>query len=79
MTGEPRRDPDPPPDIEIAAGAHARTIRFDEEPETRVQHHGDYDAETVTERENLPDEVEAGVTYRDVKVRWQTSVRVKDD
>jgi hypothetical protein len=31
-----------------------------------------------TERENLPDEVEPGVTYRDVHVRWRAAAEIKD-
>jgi hypothetical protein len=30
-----------------------------------------------TERENLPDEVEPGVTYRDVRVRWRAGARLR--
>jgi hypothetical protein len=36
------------------------------------------EAEHVSERENLPDEVEPGVTYRDVAVRWRLSARLDD-
>ncbi len=30
-----------------------------------------------TERENLPDEVEPRVTYRDVRVRWRAGAKLK--
>ena len=30
-----------------------------------------------TERENLPDEVEPRVTYRDVRVRWRAAAKLK--
>jgi hypothetical protein len=35
-------------------------------------------AESVSERDNLPDAVEPGVTYRDVSVRWRASLRLDD-
>ncbi len=35
-------------------------------------------AEYVSERENLPDEVEPGVTYRNVAVRWRLAARLDD-
>ena len=76
---KPNGEPRLPPDIEIAAGARARTVRFEDEPDTRVDFHGDYVAETVHERENLPDQIEPEVTYRDVRVRWHTSVRIDED
>jgi hypothetical protein len=30
-----------------------------------------------TERENLPERVEPGVTYRDVTVRWRAAARLE--
>lgn len=66
------------PDIEIGARVRAKTLRFEEAPDAETRFVGDYSAETVHERENLPEEVEAGVTYRDVEVRWHTSVRVEE-
>jgi hypothetical protein len=35
-------------------------------------------AESVSRRENLPDELEPGVTYRDFAVRWRVAARLKD-
>jgi hypothetical protein len=67
-----------PPDIEIGARVRARSVRFEEKPETEVKHLGDYRAATLRERENLPDEVEPGVTYEDVRVRWHTGVRIEE-
>jgi hypothetical protein len=32
----------------------------------------------VSERENLPDEVEPGVTYEDIDVRWRLWARLED-
>ncbi|HYI37356.1 MAG TPA: hypothetical protein VEX39_12150 [Thermoleophilaceae bacterium] len=65
-----------PPDIEIGASARIRRLRFEDEPDTEVRYRGDYQAETLHQRENLPDEVEPGETYRDVWVSWHTKVRL---
>ncbi len=75
------------PDVEIGAGVKARRLRFRSKPRTEVDLHGEVrtpegreEAETASgsERENLPDEVEPGVTYRDVKVRWRAAARLRD-
>ncbi len=59
------------PDIEITAYVKARELRFEEAPKTEVGFPGYPERESVsgTERENLPDEVEPGVTYRNPEVR----------
>ena len=62
------------PDIELGASVRARTLRFEEVPDTEVRYAGD--SSSVTERTNLPDEVEPGVTYRDVEVRWHSEARI---
>jgi hypothetical protein len=38
-----------------------------------------WEVETASgsERQNLPDEVEPGVTYRDVSVRWRAAARLR--
>ena len=43
----------------------AKTLRFKKVPETSVRFEGEPDVDAVSgsERENLPDEVEPGVTY----------------
>ena len=77
-----------PPDIEIGAAARARRLRFRTKPKTKVelraraQFRPDLEIEDVegesdshTERRNLPDEVEPGVTYRDVEVGWVAGAR----
>jgi hypothetical protein len=78
MTKKRRREqPGPPPaDIEIGAVAKAKKLRFNSKPETKLEFPDS--AETSgshTERKNLPDEVEPGVTYRDVEVRWRARRR----
>jgi hypothetical protein len=69
------------PDVEMAAAAHAEELRFECRPEVRVSAHADVPAtaQARSERENLPDEVEPGVTYRDVSVRWRAAAWLADD
>jgi hypothetical protein len=75
------------PDIEIGAAAKAKRLRFRRKPEVDVEVHGetrdrDRQIEAETEsgsvRRNLPDEIEPGVTYRDVRVGWRAEARIKD-
>ena len=61
------------PDVEIAATFRADELRFECKPEVIVRA-----AESFSTRENLPDEVEPGVTYRDVAVSWRVAARLSD-
>jgi hypothetical protein len=56
----------------------ARQLKFGRVPETRVWFEGDPGerSSSETERQNLPEEVEPGVTYRDVRVRWNARSRL---
>ncbi len=67
------------PDVEISAKVKARELYFEEVPETRTRFWGHPERESVsgTERENLPDEVESGVTYRDASVRLRIASKLK--
>lgn len=57
------------PDVLIRARATAREVRFQSQPRTSVRTGGcALDGVVETERVNLPDPVEPGVTYRDVRV-----------
>lgn len=58
------------PDVLIRASATIRELRFESRPRTSVRTLGcaELDGVVVTERVNLPDPVEPGVTYRDVRV-----------
>ena len=71
---------DKEPDIEIAAAVRADEVRFECKPEVDVVAYSDSpaSAESVSERENLPDELEPGVTYRDFAVRWRVAARLSD-
>ena len=76
--------PDKPenPDIEFTADVKAKWLRFEEVPETEVRFSGHPERESAsgTDRENLPHEVEPGVTYRDPKVRLRiASALARDD
>jgi hypothetical protein len=68
------------PDLEIAAAVRAEELRFECKPEVRVVAYADSpaSAESGSERENLPDELEPGVTYRDFAVRWRAALRLED-
>ena len=59
------------PDVEIAATVRADELRFECKPEVVV-----HAPESVSARENLPDEVEPGVTYRDIAVSWRVAARL---
>ena len=67
------------PDVEIGAVVRAKRLRFKRVPDVEVEVRGDPDRDEVSgsERENLPDEAEPGVTYRDVRVRWRTAARLR--
>ena len=68
------------PDVEIAAAVRAAEVRFACKPEVRVRAYADSpaSAELLSERDNLPDELEPGVTYRDFAVRWRLAARLSD-
>ena len=77
--GAPRELSDEEPaDVELLTGVRAKSLRFGRVPETKVSFSGEpaERSSSKAERENLPDEVEPGVTYRDVKVRWQARSRI---
>jgi hypothetical protein len=79
MSPARRKDAPPAADIEIGAVAKAKRIRFEKVPETEVRFPGS-DQErsgSETERENLPDEVEPGVDYHDVRIRWRAGASVR--
>jgi hypothetical protein len=75
------------PDIEIGAVAKAKKVRFNKKPEAEVEFdkRSEADLEDIapeiqttsgSKRENLPDEVEPGVTYRDIHVRWGAAAKI---
>jgi hypothetical protein len=66
------------PDIEFEATVHSDELRFEEVPDTEITFHGEpgEDSTSGTERTNLPEEVEPGVTYRDSSVRLRIASRL---
>jgi hypothetical protein len=86
MTGEDRDERDElrelsdgeVADVEVFTSVRADELRFESVPETKVSFEGEpaERSSSKTERENLPDEVEAGVTYRNIEVRWQARSRI---
>ena len=66
------------PDIEMGARVKAKRLRFKEVPETEVEFSGEPepDSESGSDRKNLPEEVEPGVTYRDVEVVWRAGAKI---
>ena len=74
------RPADERPEVEFTARVRAEELRFREVPETRVSFRGhpERDSVSVTERENLPEEAEEGVTYRNVGVRLRIASRLSD-
>jgi hypothetical protein len=66
----------PPPDVEIGASVRAKKLRFKNRPQTETAVEGA--DRSFSERENLPDEVEPGVTYRDVHVNWRLAAAIEE-
>jgi hypothetical protein len=84
------KPPSGEPDIEIGASLRARRLRFRRKPKTEVEFEGGtrirsddrieeigLESESGSERRNLPDEVEPGVTYRNVEVGWAARARAR--
>ena len=65
------------PDIQIGALVKAKRLRFKSKPETEVHVEGEGGSGSL--RENLPEEVEPGVTYRDVRVAWLAAAGLDPD
>jgi len=74
-TGKPRD-----PDIAFDAGVRMRELYFEDVPDPEVRFWGSTRRNSVWEsgRENLPDEVQEGVVYRDARVRLQIASEVAD-
>jgi hypothetical protein len=67
------------PDVEMSAVVKAKRLRFARTTDVDVEFSGDSDGEqsSGSEGENLPDDVEPGVTYRDVRVWWRAATSVR--
>jgi hypothetical protein len=68
------------PDVELKVSLRAEEVRFECKPEVEVEAYADSPAtaESQSERENLPDELEPGTTYRDFAVRWRVAARLNE-
>jgi len=67
-----------PADVEVFTSVRADELRFGRAPKAKVSFEGEpaERSSSRTERDNLPDEVEPGVTYRDIAVRWRARARI---
>jgi hypothetical protein len=64
------------PDLDFSTSVKAAEVTFGKVPKKRkVTYYGEPEHKTdaKVERENIPEEPEAGVTYRDVKVDWDVT------
>jgi len=66
------------PDIDFFTSVKAKELTFGKVPERNVRYYGepDHETEVEVERENIPEDPEEGVTYRDVKVDWSVAQRI---
>jgi hypothetical protein len=67
------------PDLEFFTSVKAKEVEFGQVPEKRkVTYYGEpgHETDAEVERENIPEEPEAGVTYRGVKVDWSVAQRI---
>jgi len=66
------------PDVDVTISVSAKELRFEIVPEVNVWFAGEpaFRSSMRTERQNLPEEVVPGVTYRDAKVLWQAQARI---
>jgi hypothetical protein len=66
--------------VEIAAAVRADELRFECKPRVRVVAYSDSpaSAESVSEREHMPDVLKPGVTQRDFAVRWHVAAGLGD-
>jgi hypothetical protein len=65
-------------DIELVASVQADELRFDEPPETEVRFFGEpgHESASGSDRTNLPETVEPGVTYRNVRIDYRLASRL---
>ncbi len=66
------------PDVSLTAEAKVRKLRFERVPDTEIGFWGqsEREAESGTKRENLPEEVQRGVVYRDARVRLRAIAEI---
>ena len=66
------------PDVDVTISVRAKELRFRTAPEVKVRFAGEpaLRYSTRTQRENLPEEVVPGATYRDASVLWDARARI---
>jgi hypothetical protein len=74
-TGKPKN-----PDIALDAGVRMRELRFEKVPDPEVHFRGNTGRNSVwkSRRENLPDEVQEGVVYRDAGIRLRIATQIAE-
>jgi len=74
-TGKPQN-----PDIALDTNVRMRELRFERAPEPKVRFRGNTRRNSVwgSERDNLPDEVQEGVIYRDAGIRSRIATEIVD-
>ena len=67
-------------DLEFAATVQAQELRFADAPETGVSFTGNpaYHSASGSDRTNLPDRVQPGMLYRDVKLDYRLAAKLID-
>jgi hypothetical protein len=67
-------------DIELVASVEADELRFDEPPKTEVRFFGEpgHESASGSDRTNLPEKVEPGVTYRNVRIEYRLATRLAE-
>jgi hypothetical protein len=72
-TGKPQN-----PDIALDADVRMRELHFEEVPDPEVRFRGNTERNSLWEskRENLPDEVQEGVIYRNAGVRLRIATEI---
>ena len=72
-TGKPQN-----PDIALDADVRMRELHFEKVPDPEVHFRGNTERNSVWEsrRENLPDEVQEGVVYRNAGVRLRIATEI---
>jgi hypothetical protein len=77
------------PIIDIQVSAKANVVRFEETPDARVEFldeavdrtttdQPEVEAGSADERVNIPEEIEPGIVYHDVRVRWHAAAKIAD-
>jgi hypothetical protein len=64
----------------LVASVEADELRFDQPPETEVRFFGEpgHESASGSDRTSLPDNVEPGVTYRNVRVDYRLASRLAE-